>query len=151
MSLRITIDPSPLRTQVVERLREAIVDGELLVGTRLVERELIEQLGVSRPSVREALRQLESEGLIVQTPSRGVEIPVLAAKEIEEIYQVRIVVEGLAAELFALRASDEAVQDLESALVEIETARKHPGDRKRFRLAKSRFYECLFRGADNAT
>lgn len=151
MSLRIVIDPSPLRTQVAERLRDAIVDGELPVGVRLIERELIEQLGVSRPSVREALRQLQSEGLIVQTSARGVQIPWLSAKEIEEIYQVRIALEGLAAELFATRATEKAIRDLEHALTEIELARDHPLDRRRFRLAKTEFYEVLFLGADNAT
>ncbi|KFE51741.1 GntR family transcriptional regulator [Pseudomonas syringae] len=151
MSLRIVIDPSPLRTQVTERLRDAIVDGKFKVGEKLVERELIEQLGVSRPSVREALRQLQSEGLIVQTASRGVKIPWLSSKEIEEIYQVRIALEGLAAELFADRATDEQIGDLEKALEEIEHAREYPEDHRRFRLAKTTFYEILFAGADNAT
>lgn len=151
MSLRIVIDPSPLRTQVTERLRDAIVDGEFKVGEKLVERELIEQLGVSRPSVREALRQLQSEGLIVQAASRGVIIPWLSSKEIEEIYQVRIALEGLAAELFAERATDEQIGALEKALNEIEHARQYPEDRRRFRLAKTNFYEILFAGADNAT
>jgi DNA-binding GntR family transcriptional regulator len=151
MSLKIVIDPAPLRRQVAERLRDAIVDGELPVGVRLIERELIEQLGVSRPSVREALRQLESEGLIVQTPSRGVEIPVLSAKEVEELYQVRIALEGLAAELFTLKAKDADIASLTEALSEIEAAREEPENRRRFRQAKTRFYEILFAGADNLT
>lgn len=151
MSLRISIDPAPLRRQVVERLRIAIMDGELPVGVRLVERELIVNLGVSRPSVREALRQLQSEGLVVQTPSRGVEIPRLSAKEVEELYQVRIELEGLAARLFTQRASDALLKEVRDALTEIESAREHPGDRRRFRESKSRFYDIIFKGAENET
>lgn len=151
MNLKILIDPSPLRRQVVERLRVAIVDGELPIGVRLVERELIEALGVSRPSVREALRQLESEGLIVQSSNRGVEIPRLTRKDIVELYEVRIALEGLAAELFAKKASDEQVQSLKVRLEEIEAAREEPENRRRFRESKSGFYEILFEGADNKT
>jgi DNA-binding GntR family transcriptional regulator len=93
MSRSILVNPSPLPRQVAERLRDAIVGRELPVSGRSIEGDPIQQIGVSRSSVTEALRQPESGRLIVQPATRGVEIRIRSAKEVE-IYQVRIALEG---------------------------------------------------------
>ena len=68
---RVAAVAAPIRSQVVEMLRAAITGGQFTPGQRLVEKDLCDSMGVSRPSVREALRQVESEGLIVTIPNRG--------------------------------------------------------------------------------
>ena len=92
---------APLREQVVTWLRKSISEGRFEPGERLVERELCELTKVSRPLVREVLRQLEVEGLVVTVPQKGVIVVKITPAEAMQIYQVRGVLEGLAARLFA--------------------------------------------------
>jgi DNA-binding GntR family transcriptional regulator len=88
-----------LRTEAREMLRDAIVTGRIKPGDHLKEGEISEQMGVSRSPVREAFRQLEQEGLIESVPNRGVFVKKFDAKEIEEIFTLRAVLENLAFEL----------------------------------------------------
>ena len=97
-------------------VRQAIVDGQLSPGQRLTERELTDRMEVSRTLVREALRQLESEGLITVVPNRGPVVSRVTPEQAEGIYQVRCVLEGLASELFAAHASEEDQRALRQAL-----------------------------------
>ena len=69
--LRVERKPAPVRTQVLDKLRQAIVERRLAPGQRLIERELVELTGVSRTSVREALRELAAEGLVTVIPNSG--------------------------------------------------------------------------------
>lgn len=82
--------------QVTNRLREAIVSGLLQPGDRLMQEELAERLGVSRMPVREALRRLEAEGLVVLQPYRGALVANLSSTELQELYELRIALETLA-------------------------------------------------------
>lgn len=95
MDLRIA--PVTVQQQTVERLRTAILAGMFQPGERLVEAELQALLGISRPSLREALRSLEAERLITIVPNRGPYIPVVPWEEAEQIYLVRALLEGEAA------------------------------------------------------
>ncbi len=107
-------------------------------------------MGVSRPSVREALRQLESEGLIETIPNRGPVVATLSRDEAVGIYQVRGALEGLAAKLFAEQASAELINELNDACGALSQAiseRDFEGAIK----AKDQFYTTLFRGAKNPT
>lgn len=88
-----------LRTGVVENIRDAIVSGVFLPGTHLKESDLAEQMSVSRSPVREALRQLEEEGLIIAIPNQGCYVKTFTAQEIEEIFTIRGILENLACEL----------------------------------------------------
>ena len=90
-----------LRSLVADRLRLAIVTGRFRPGQQLRERELCELTGVSRPSLREALRQLEAEGLITTTPHRGPAVTALSVGQVEQIYALRGVLESFAAREFA--------------------------------------------------
>ena len=144
------VDAAPrLRTLVAARIREAIATGALPPGSRLIERSLCESLGVSRTSVREALRELESEGLISAEGGRP-SVTKLSPEETRDLYQVRVVLEGFAARLFAERATAAQMQTLEAAWRELEAIYRDyaPGP---FLMAKARFYEILFEGAGNAT
>jgi DNA-binding GntR family transcriptional regulator len=133
---------------VTESIRNAIAAGVFKAGARLPERDLCEMTGVSRTLVREALRQLESEGLIEVVAHRGPIVARVTPEQAEGVYQVRIELEGLASQLFAERAS--AAQ--RDALIEaFDAVRKsYQSSEAIVRLnAKNRFYECLIEGSGN--
>src|SRR6202163_681837 len=94
-TLRIEDVPT-VRSMVTQRLREAIMSGTLKPGQRLVERELCEMTGVSRPSIREALRLLEADGLVYTVPHRGPVVSTISLDEAEQLYAARAVLEGFA-------------------------------------------------------
>lgn len=139
---------APLRHTVTENIRNAIALGHFVGGQRLPERELCELTGVSRTLVREALRQLETEGLIDIVPHRGPIVARLTRKQAEDLYRVREELEGLASELFAESADDEARARLKVAFEQIKAA-VHTTDRLVRLEAKNNFYACLFEGSGN--
>jgi len=145
-SLRLRAAPR-LRTLVAERIREAISTNRFPPGTRLVERELCDLLGVSRTSIREALRELESEGLITVDSGRLM-VAVLSEREVRDIYQVRTQLEGLAARLFARNATEQQFNELEEAAEQLFAIYRDYATAP-FLVAKARFYEALFDGAGN--
>ena len=111
-SLRLERDEDLLRDRVVAVIRNAIFTGEFPPGMRLIERELIEQIGVSRTSVREALRHLQSESLIESTETRGLRVTVLTEAAVRHLYEVREPLESTAARLFVAHATDDEVDEL---------------------------------------
>jgi DNA-binding GntR family transcriptional regulator len=139
---------APLRRSVTESIRTAIALGRLKAGERLPERELCELTGVSRTLVREALRQLESEGLVKVEPNRGPFVARLTREQAEGIYQVRIELEGLACKLFAERANDAQRLALKEAFEQLRQAAGGADQQAPLR-AKNRFYERLCEGSGN--
>lgn len=138
---------APIREQVAEILRDAIVNMELLPGQVLVERELCEMTSASRPSVREALRQLESEGLVESRNGRGTVVAAPSRERAGQLYEVRAELEGMAAELFTRRASAEQRAELRAAFTAIEdAARNEDGG---MLAAKDELYRILIEGAGN--
>ena len=97
-SFKVARVAAPLRQSVIASLRSAIAAGRFKAGDRLTERDVCEMTGVSRTLVREAFRQLESEGLITVVPNRGPVVSRVTPEQAEGIYQVRRVLEGLASE-----------------------------------------------------
>ena len=146
---RIATIAAPVRSQVVEMLRAAITSGRFAPGQRLIEKDLCDLMGVSRPSVREALRQVESEGLIVTIANRGPTVSQLSERDIASIYEVRGALEALAAQLFAATANDEQVKELDGAVNQLEAAYKTE-DVERIVVAKRTFYEVLLEGSGNS-
>jgi len=145
---RIERHAAPLRQQVVRLLREDILEGILSPGERLLENTLCDSYGVSRTVIREALRQLESENLITVLPGRGPIVTVLSEHDIEALYEVRRVLEGLAGELFALRADDAQAAALRAQMDVMERDYLHGTLQTRER-SKDEFYGLLLTGAAN--
>jgi len=146
MDLRIA--PKPIQRQTVERLRSAILEGMFKPGQRLIESELSAQMGVSRPSLREALRSLEAEKLVQIVPNKGPLIPFIPWDEAEQIYEVRILIEGHAAALCAERASDEIVSELKEALKAFAAANRDDDSAGRLHWT-GKFYDIIFRTSGN--
>jgi len=113
---------TPLRDLVFEAIREAIVDGTLKPGERLMEASLAEELGVSRTPVREAIRKLELANFVVMIPRRGAYVADISLKDVADVFEIRGALEALAAELAAERASEDEIERLERLLVEIGKA-----------------------------
>lgn len=145
-SLQVTRQSVTLRQRVCDKLRQAIFERRLAPGTKLVERDLCEQLGVSRPSLREALRHLESEKLIEMVPHRGSVVARLSERDVREIYDVRAALEGPACARFADLATDEDIASLEQAYAQLDKAVQQ-NDRAGILQAKAAFYQTLFHGS----
>ncbi|MDZ4737019.1 MAG: GntR family transcriptional regulator [Rhodospirillaceae bacterium] len=143
VALRIDRSSTTLRAKTIEALREGILSLQFKPGDRLIERELCEMLGVSRTSIREALRHLEAEGLITSEPHRGPVVATVTPEEAEQLYEVRAVLEGFAGRLFAGRASDAALGKLEREVRRYEQAAKRP-DVDEVLDALARFYTIIF-------
>ncbi|SKC58543.1 GntR family transcriptional regulator [Maledivibacter halophilus] len=110
----------PLREIVFEHLRKCILSGELEPGERLMELQLAESLGVSRTPVREAIRKLELEGLVEMVARKGAYVADVSIKDILDILEVRMFLEGLAAYLAAERMTDKEIDKLKEILKKFE-------------------------------
>lgn len=105
----------PLRDVVFNTLREAILRGELKPGERLMEIQLANKLGVSRTPIREAIRKLELEGLVLMIPRKGAEVAQITEKSLRDVLEVRRALENLAVQLACLRMSPQTLVDLKAA------------------------------------
>jgi DNA-binding GntR family transcriptional regulator len=140
--------PAPIRQQTAQNLRNAIIEGQFNPGERLLERELCELTGVSRTSVREALRQLETEGLVEVIPNKGPCVAALTPDEAKDICEVRQVLEALAARLFAERANGSRTNALRRAVNRMEKAYAN-GSPKSMIEKSDIFYDVLLEGCGN--
>lgn len=102
----------PLRDVVFNTLRQAILKGELKPGERLMEIALAERLGVSRTPIREAMRKLEQEGLVVMIPRRGAQVANITEKDLNDVLEVRIALENVAIEKACARMTEEEMRRL---------------------------------------
>jgi DNA-binding GntR family transcriptional regulator len=109
-----------LREQVYRKLKESILNVMLEPNQRLIEEKLAAEMGTSRTPVREAIQKLEKEGLIHKLPRGGFAVNVIADEEIEEVFGVRSVLEGYAAYLATLRATDEDLRAMEGIVKQQE-------------------------------
>lgn len=121
--LQINMDEFlPLRDVVFNTLRRAILTGELKPGERLMEIHLANQLGVSRTPIREAIRKLELEGLVIMIPRRGAEVAQITEKNLKDVLEVRRALDALCAELACDRITEEEKQKLKKACDDFEQA-----------------------------
>ena len=146
-TMRVSPVSAPVREQLLANLRAGIFDRTFAPGQRLIERELCELTGVSRTSIREALRQLEAEGLVKIIPNRGPVVARISADEAAQLYEVRAALEALAVQLFTERATDDQINELEATVDHIE--RTTGGSAVDLLAAKDEFYRVLFAGAGN--
>ncbi|MBO5210120.1 MAG: GntR family transcriptional regulator [Lachnospiraceae bacterium] len=112
----------PLRDVVFNTLRKAILTGELKPGERLMEIHLANQLGVSRTPIREAIRKLELEGLVIMIPRRGAEVAQITEKSLKDVLEVRRALDALCAELACDRITEAEKQSLKKACDDFEQA-----------------------------
>ena len=122
----------PLGDVVFENLRSAILEGKLKSGQRLMEVQLAEQLGVSRTPVREAIRKLELEGLVVMLPRKGAYVANISVKDLMDVLEIRASLEGLGASLAAERRNDEDIKNLEEVFKRPVFVTDYPKEIKAF-------------------
>ncbi|WP_025037884.1 GntR family transcriptional regulator [Bradyrhizobium sp. DOA9] len=147
-TLRIDDVPT-VRAMVAQKLREAIMSGTLKPGQRLVERELCEMMGVSRPSIREALRALEADGLVNTVPHRGPVVSTISLEEARQLYAARAVLEGFAGRECARLHDPDVARRIGEALTRLKAAAAKQ-DLVGCLEAKTDFYAALIGGCRNA-
>lgn len=128
-----------LPSQIAVRIGHAIVDGEFLPGQKLREVDLARSFGVSRASVREALRLVESEGLVTILPQRGAQVTALTAEEVRDVFEIRANLMGLACQRLAAAATSETADRLQELLGALRAARDDGDAYARASLALSEF------------
>lgn len=147
-AIRVIKESPNLRELTTQALRNAILSMHFKPSERLVERRLCERTGVSRTCVREALRHLESEGLVERIPNRGLFVATVTPDEARQIYEVRAALESAAGRMFVERAGEEGVAALESAFSRVENSiYKKPV--MAYVNALDGFYDALLKGAGN--
>lgn len=132
-----------LRSKVFRSIEQAVIDGTYAPGESLTELRLSAELGVSRTPIREALRQLELEGLVRNIPNKGVVVVGISAKDVEDIYDIRVAVEGLAARWAAENATEEEIAAMRE-LVELQEYYVSRNDAPQVRRLDSSFHACLY-------
>lgn len=138
----------PLRDVVFNTLREAILRGELKPGERLMEIRLANKLGVSRTPIREAIRKLELEGLVLMIPRKGAEVAQITEKSLRDVLEVRRALEDLAVQLACLRMSSQTLEDLKAAAKAFEEIL---GDEDITAVAEAdvKFHDVIYMATDN--
>ena len=122
--------PKTIRELVYEEIKNHILSGYYRPGQRLIETNLAEELNVSRTPIRDALNRLEAEGLITSSPTRGLTVTKLSKDDIKDLYQARAVLEGLAAKLAALMATEEELRDFSNFIQKMELIYRKNKDAK---------------------
>lgn len=138
----------PLRDVVFQTLRQAILRGELEPGERLMEMHLADRLGVSRTPIREAIRKLELEGLVVMIPRRGAIVASITEKDLRDVLEVRRTLEIMAAQLACERIRPEQLEELERAGNDFQKL-KDTDDYTSLAEADVRFHDIIYGAAGN--
>lgn len=141
-------DYLPLRDVVFNTLRQSILKGTLKPGQRLMEIHLAKQLGVSRTPVREAIRKLELEGLVVTLPRKGAEVAQITEKDLKDVVEVRCALETLAVELACRRITTAQIVQLKETVKEFEHVMKN-GDVTVLAEIDEKFHDIIFAATEN--
>ena len=139
----------PLRDVVFNTLRQAILRGELKPGERLMEIRLANQLGVSRTPIREAIRMLELEGLVIMIPRKGAQVAQITEKDLNDFLEVRLGLEELATRFACERIRSEALGDLYRASRKFESLLE-TDDLQALAKADVEFHDIIYQATDNA-
>lgn len=138
----------PLRDVVFNTLRQAILRGELKPGERLMEIALSHRLGVSRTPVREAIRMLEQEGLVIMIPRKGAQVAEISQQDLIDVLEVRIGLEEIAVRFACQRMTEEELEELGQAVKEFEKAMQED-DLGELASADVKVHEVIYRGTHN--
>jgi DNA-binding GntR family transcriptional regulator len=137
-----------LREKILETIREAILKGTLKPGEKVAEPELAERFGISRTPIREAFRQLESEGYLTVIPRKGAVVTALSEQDVQEFYAIKSILEGYAAELAATRLTDKDIEKLQTINHKLRSLAAE-GDVKAFFRTHNEFHELFLRASGN--
>ena len=138
----------PLRDVVFNTLRQAILRGELKPGERLMEIQLANKLGVSRTPIREAIRKLELEGLVLMIPRKGAEVAEITEKNLRDVLEVRCALEELAVQLACDRIDKQGIRDLQQAAKNFESV-LDSADITKIAEADVAFHDIIYMATDN--
>lgn len=137
-----------LREKILETIRDAILRGVLKPGEKVAEPELAERFGISRTPIREAFRQLESEGYLTVIPRKGAVVTALSERDVKEFYAIKAILEGYAARMATKKLSDKEIEKLETINARLQQLADE-GDVKNFYRTHNEFHELFIRAADN--
>jgi DNA-binding GntR family transcriptional regulator len=143
------IKKASLHNEAVTRLRDMITEGRLEPGSKVSEKDLCELFGISRTPLREALKVLATEGLIVLLPQRGARVAQFTGKDMGDLFQVMGELEGLAGELACAKITDEAVSEIRARHHEM-LAHYTRGDRPAYFAANQAIHEAIIAAAENS-
>lgn len=138
----------PLRDVVFNTLRQAILYGKLQPGERLMEITLANRLGVSRTPVREAIRKLELEGLVIMIPRKGAQVAPITEKDLNDVLEVRLALEELAMASACARVTDEQLEEIGKAQAAFEAC-MNCGDVSKLAQADETFHELFYQATGN--
>jgi DNA-binding GntR family transcriptional regulator len=141
-------DYLPLRDVVFNTLREAILTGQLKPGERLMEISLANRLGVSRTPIREAIRKLELEGLVIMVPRKGAKVASITERELNDVLEVRMGLEELAIKLACSRMGNESIERLKE-ISDRFASFMETDDLTALAQADVEFHETIYSGTNN--
>lgn len=141
-------DFQPLRNVVFNTLRDAILRGDLQPGERLMEIHLAKKLGVSRTPVREAISMLEQEGLAVTYPRRGAQVARMTVKDLDDVLEIREVLDTLAASLACRNMNSDDINNLAAACTDFEKATRGNDIREVVRTDEA-FHNVIYEASGN--
>jgi DNA-binding GntR family transcriptional regulator len=142
MTIRTPAESIPVRERAYEHLKASILSGRFNPGERLAEEHLAKELGISRTPIREALHKLESEGLIKPLASRGFVASQDSQEDVEELFEIRAVLEGYALRVICGRITDAVLAQLEDTVEKAEEALRRHGLDEIFQW-NTRFHDTL--------
>ncbi len=147
--LRVRIDSHlTLRERIVSSIRNAIINGQLRPGARIAEPELAEKFGISRTPIREAFRQLETEGFISVIPRKGAIVASFSAQDVSNFYDLKMILEGYAARLAAMSLTESEIDRMEAINRQIEAAAGKKDVRRVLELHND-FHDTFLRACGN--
>lgn len=140
--------PLTLREQIVDFIKDAVVTGHLKPGERVPEQQIAENFGISRTPIREAFRQLESEGFITVTPRKGAVVSPITDKDVREFYEIKSLLEGFAAKTACSKLAPKDIKKLESLNLQMEKCAEKNDVKGFFRL-DNQFHDIFLSGCGN--
>lgn len=148
MEIYTKIQGELLSQKIFRILKDAIIEQKLKAGEKLSETEIAKQMGVSRTPVREALKELAARGFVNANPNQGMSVSIIDFKDVEEVLQIRSVIEGLAVELSIENINNKEIEEMEKIFSQMEHYLKE-NDILSFSKMGDEFHEMLFKIARN--
>ncbi len=137
-----------LREKILETIRDAILRGALKPGEKVAEPELAERFGISRTPIREAFRQLESEGYLTVIPRKGAVVTALSERDVKEFYAIKAILEGYAARMATKKLTEKEIERLEGINLRLQKLAED-GDVKSFYRVHNEFHDLFIKAAGN--